>query len=215
MGCDIHLVVQAKRKSVWEIVDPPTDLDWHDKWDRESKRWFSDRNYDAFGILANVRNGRGFAGTETGDAFIPVAGTRQRGIPEGFPNDRVDDLGEHSFHWLTLRELVDYPHWDRRRVSLGVVRSAEVEKLRTGLNAPPEEYSGGILGPGIRTLSEADWLRMGKPIDDRTYVQVSWGETYAYSAGRLYTHLIPALRRWADDRQIAYDRVRLVFGFDS
>jgi hypothetical protein len=42
---------------------------------------FKYRNYDVFAILANVRNGRGFAGVVTGGGFNPIA------MPRGLPPD--------------------------------------------------------------------------------------------------------------------------------
>lgn len=67
MGCDIHLTVEAFRDGSWRCV--PNDCgDWYDN-----------RNYDVFAILADVRNGSGFAGVSTGEGFAPIA--PRRGIP--------------------------------------------------------------------------------------------------------------------------------------
>lgn len=220
MGCDIHLEVHANRGGTWEKVSPPSDLEWHDEYDRKYKRWYSDRCYDAFGILADVRNGRGFAGIVTGESFIPVVPER-RGLPSDLPADAEDDyrFGDHSFHWLTLRELVDYPHWGKTRVSIGIVPSKlYVEKFKdkpSRVDDGPTEYCSGISGPGVRVLGEAEFLAIGAPVDDRTHVNMQWGETYGYSASRLYSHLLPSLKVWADANELSYDQVRLVFGFDS
>jgi hypothetical protein len=55
---------------------------------------YSGRNYDLFAILANVRNGSGFAGCDTGDGFVSMVdlgagagdlgddGRHQRGVPD-------------------------------------------------------------------------------------------------------------------------------------
>lgn len=221
MGTDIHLVVQAKRGGTWQVVEPP-DLDWHDDFDKKYKRWCSYRNYDAFAILADVRNGYGFAGCATGEAMIPVVPERRGLPPEITPEDADYDrlnLGDHSFHWLTLRELVDYPHWDKQRLSYGVVTSQqyhdEIKGKPVHVNGGPREYSGGVMGPRVRTFEEAAYLAAGAPVDKDTYVQIKWPETYAYSAGRWYTHFLPSLRKWADDNGVAYEDVRIVFGFDS
>lgn len=110
MGCDIHTVVQARlwlRIQTWEVVPRPPwfsamrgceglDLWWE---------WYRERNYAAFGILAGVRR----------DEFETVVPRPCRGLPPdlGLTTEEVDlRLGDHSRHWLTLRELVDFSHWD-------------------------------------------------------------------------------------------------------
>lgn len=70
MGTDIHSVAQVRRNGVWETVaigicgDP--------------------RSYNTFAMLANVRNGRGFAGTKTSDGFPFIH------EPRGLPSDLKD-----------------------------------------------------------------------------------------------------------------------------
>lgn len=69
MGTDIHMVVQVKNKSGdWELVSP-SEVPGADDYEssHSSNQWYGPRNYDAFAILANVRNGFGFAGCETGE----------------------------------------------------------------------------------------------------------------------------------------------------
>ena len=96
MGCDIHMIVQQKTtldngNSYWITKCPPA---WwpRDAWDaqyiarltaelpdadsarelaRRLSHWYDGRNYHLFGILANVRNGSGFAGIKTLDASWP------------------------------------------------------------------------------------------------------------------------------------------------
>jgi hypothetical protein len=55
MGTDIHCAVEKKQPDgTWKVVDAPFD-DY--------------RNYDSFAILADVRNGHGFAGVQPVKAF--------------------------------------------------------------------------------------------------------------------------------------------------
>lgn len=77
MGCDIHSVAQVKIKGKWKTVLQDVAGD--------------NRNYDTFAVLANVRNGYGFAGVDTGDGFIPIS------QPRGYPKDfKVDDNEDHK-----------------------------------------------------------------------------------------------------------------------
>lgn len=78
MGCDIHLIAQRREGDTWVRVDVAA---------------FEDRTYGRFGFLAGVRNY---------SAVTPIA--EPRGLPAGFTDDG-DELGDHSFSWLTIAEL--------------------------------------------------------------------------------------------------------------
>jgi hypothetical protein len=91
MGCDIHCITQIKQDDLyWETVE---QLDIN-------------RDYELFNILASVR------GNGSGSISSP------RGLPNDFYNigwhkDNYDDLknswylGEHSFSYVTLKELIN------------------------------------------------------------------------------------------------------------
>ena len=68
MGTDIHSVGQVKINGKWVTLLQDVAGD--------------NRNYDTFAQLADVRNGRGFAGTPTGGGFAPI--TYPKGLPEDF-----------------------------------------------------------------------------------------------------------------------------------
>lgn len=126
MGCDIHLHAEVrksysangKQRAFWSRAVPAReDRDpWYNKDDarehdphtaiRSVTSWYGGRNYQLFGILAGVR----------GDD-VPIA--EPRGLPADLSDDLVvlrrDDvytgdvtLGEHSFSWLTLAELMEH-----------------------------------------------------------------------------------------------------------
>lgn len=129
MGCDIHLIVQERGQyltgngylgAYWSAICPPT---WwpRDEYDQEQinqcmdrlpageaaielaqrlSEWYGGRSYLLFAHLAGVR----------GHCKQPIAEGR------GLPKDRRDwesyDLGEHSFTWCTVQELLDH-EWPR------------------------------------------------------------------------------------------------------
>ncbi len=77
MGWDIHFYVEKQVDGAWQSADqwtpneyagdegePPLTIRYED-------RFYTSRNYNLFGILANVRNGRGFAGCNIGDGDLP------------------------------------------------------------------------------------------------------------------------------------------------
>lgn len=93
MGCDIHPHFEVRRNGVWTYHDYQ-QAHADGKYDDGSTRYnysklFDDplyvgRNYSLFAILADVRNGVGFAGCDTGDPFVPIA------APRGLPADVTD-----------------------------------------------------------------------------------------------------------------------------
>lgn len=96
MGCDIHVCVQKQTDGVWEDMPAIKPFDW--------------RSYGMFGFLADVRNY---------SAAPPIA--EQRGLPDGFSADyEVHDVGEHSFSWLSVAELLAFDYdqtFEDRRVT--------------------------------------------------------------------------------------------------
>lgn len=96
MGCDIHFYVEVKKDSKWQRYCPEDkyveSVD-DDGYKNKSRDWYDDplyvgRNYSLFSILADVRNGRGFAGCDTweGDGFVPISS------PRGVPSDTSQEV---------------------------------------------------------------------------------------------------------------------------
>lgn len=123
MGCDIHIIAEVKESGKWRMN---TDKVFVNNWYEEYKKWIaneedvnekerlikrygneskyqikpnSSRNYDWFSILANVRNGSGFAGIKTGNGFDVIA------EPRGLPDD-ISDKGLRFFCYI-IDENVD------------------------------------------------------------------------------------------------------------
>jgi hypothetical protein len=119
MGCDIHLYAEKKVNGKWESADTLSKNKYYEE-DPENEQefsldykdaYYSGRNYNLFGILADVRNGRGFAGVKTGEGFNPIS--EPKGTPEQVSDfvkaelDRWSDDG-HSHSYLTVSELMAY-----------------------------------------------------------------------------------------------------------
>ncbi len=102
MGTDIHSIAQVRRNT------PSTA-----QWETVAVSICGDpRGYNTFAMLANVRNGTGFAGIKTSNGFPVIH--EQRGLPEDLEveddNVKVELgttywLGDHSHSWCTLAEL--------------------------------------------------------------------------------------------------------------
>jgi hypothetical protein len=205
MGTDIYPVVERRVNGVWERVAVPqyTDESGY-KYD-----YLTNRHYLKFAVLANVRNGYGFAGIPTNDAVTPISD--QRGLPDDFvpPRDDEDDdwIGDHSFTWVTARELMHYD-WTQPIRRMGVVPLDYFRKW-DGLSQP-KEWSGGVMGSNTLTITPEQASRGEYPPDAKIYVRIEWLITLKAALGGFYSDLLPWLYSLGEP-----DDVRIVMGFDS
>jgi hypothetical protein len=189
MGCDIHLYVEKRAKKGTDEYDDPDIWEhvpgckWYEsaehcaeavesyrkRGEEPSERHLNPsplpcfdpgRNYDLFAMLANVRNGYGFAGCDTGDGFVPILGREnpQRGLPQDasdFVKARAYEWGEdgHSHSYLTVAELKAYD-WDQETAHRGYVNAREYIEYKE--KGSPDSYCGGVSGSGVIIVSNAD-----------------------------------------------------------
>lgn len=83
MGCDIHSRAERRVGGKWQIIPGLAPFDW--------------RSYGMFGFLANVRNY---------SAIPPLS--EPRGLPDDAPREDDEDLGDHSYSWLSIDELLAF-----------------------------------------------------------------------------------------------------------
>lgn len=236
MGTDIHFYVERFEAGRWVSCDT-----WEpdEYWDKErggaapltvpyGKHFYDSRNYDLFAMLANVRNGRGFAGTDTGDGFNYIA------EPRGLPDDLSPKLAreaEHCDHtpsWLLVSEIMAFD-WTQVTVKRGVVNGPQYRdwtrwRRRRGLG--PNEYCSGVSGRDVVHLTEDQMI--GKVADclegitlyadedaalkklQYHYCMVAWETPYYREASEFLSETLPRLWRLGEP-----DKVRCVFWFDS
>lgn len=171
MGCDIHLYVERRDETgTWVSADkwtpnkyadeegePPFAVDYGD-------RFYAGRNYDLFAMLADVRNGRGFAGIVTGDGFNPISD------PKGLPDDVSAQVKADSDRWegdghshshLTVAELLEYD-WTQTTRHIGIVSPGQWAEFKA--NGKPTSWSGDISGGNVKKFSaeefNAIWLNV-------------------------------------------------------
>lgn len=75
MGTDIHTIAQL---NIPDFRHPERRKQWNTVAKNIAGEW---RNYNCYAVLADVRNGAGFAGVRTGEGWEPIS--EPRGIPEG------------------------------------------------------------------------------------------------------------------------------------
>lgn len=116
MGCDIHLSIEYRTKQdrPWTLLSTPIPDRYEPggTTDLLSDILLDGRSYALFGILAGVR-------MRDGD---PIS------EPRGLPNDmsvelekriKADEtwLGDHSFSWLTFREIHEHSRfWEIKEI---------------------------------------------------------------------------------------------------
>ena len=227
MGCDIHFYVEKKEAGKWVTADKWSNPYSDDHKDVDSKdEFYGNRNYDLFAILANVRNGYGFAGSPTGFGFVPIC------EPKGFPEDACEEVkelcehcGEHTPSWLTLKEILDYD-WTQRTVkqcSVSAWQYFEWSRWRKGKGEElPEEYCSWSSGDYIteakmerlvepyRKLQYAEAEKELKKLDHKQNCYLLIEMPYHKLCQNFWYNTIPRLLRLGNPED-----VRAVFWFDS
>lgn len=187
-------------------------------WDCPFDRALADRNYCFFAILADVRNGRGFAGISTGDGFNVIA--EPRGLPKDVSMEikRENDYWScdaHSHSYFTLKELLEYD-WDQRTIHRGIIDEREYARMLATKSPSPMYWAGTTYGPGIKQISLADMLdlingKFQRNPDKRYVTEFEWGETYREAVGADYLEeLCTELAQYGKPEE-----VRIVFWFDN
>lgn len=231
MGTDIHMwaeILEDKRDE-WQTVGRVFKNEWYregtvptvirfddgEEWEPRSSPLsvhpYSGRNYELFAILADVRNGYGFAGVDTGDGWTPI--TSPRGIPDDvseYMKWEFDHNLEHTPGWLTLQELADYDWLGSRTRKRGWVGREEYARFKS--EGQPQSWSGFVSGGGVRHISNEEME--SEPMDAKSvYTQVEW-ENSAYECCRGFVdETIPALQAIANTEGVR--DLRIVFYFDS
>lgn len=217
MGCDIHGVYQVKKDGDWKTV-------------REIEH---NRNYDTFAILANIRNGRGFAGSDTGDSLPFIQ--EDRGFPKDFsiyedeyhspsglteytPNSDQIWMGDHSHGWVTLKEVCEFIEKYKNNTILkrAIVKEYEHKRLlKTGERPNRSYFAENNTKTEVLTQKEYQFLSsLGSlPEKKEIFVQHEWSEDL------LEATYIPQIKldmdNISEEYEVDQNDVRMVFGFDS
>lgn len=164
MGTDIHLWVERRENGKWVSADKWSKNEYDDAVNAPLRvstkdEFYGNRNYDLFAILADVRNGRGFAGIETGTGFNIIA------EPRGWPDDCSPEVaweGDHIEHtptWLLLSEILAFD-WTQTTKHYGWVTPKEWAAWK--LQGKPRGWSGGVSGGGVKHVSNEEMERAAR-----------------------------------------------------
>lgn len=240
MGCDIHLYVEKRDVlGQWQSADTWEPNKYYEDGDEYEpqytipyeNRFYSGRNYGLFAILADVRNGVGFAGVKTGKGFNPIA--PPRGLPDMLSEqvrmeaDSWNGDG-HNHSWFTLQELLDYD-WTQYTDIYGWLHTTEFDQWDgywrdQGEN--PQSWSADVSGSMVEKIDEDTMrsrikaLRETTPRDEINkvlqmnswYTHAVWKQYYYQVAKNFLGMTIPRLLKLAEGD---YASVRIVFWFDN
>jgi hypothetical protein len=195
MGCDIHFYVERRVNGVWQTADT-----WEPEGDSlhvdYKKAFYHSRNYDLFSILADVRNGHGFAGVKTGEDFIPMF------APRGVPDDACPEYkaeiqswggDAHSASWVSLSEILSYD-WTEKTIKQGWVDVTEWARARDNNGEGPEGWSESIGGGAVKHLTTTDFEK-------------AW-QTLRTERGYKYDGTYPLTQAWRDENKA--DTARMI-----
>jgi hypothetical protein len=205
MGTDSHVYVEKfnKETNKWKAIKKYKEL------------WCSERNYDLFSILANVRNGYGFAWTKTSDGFVPIS------LPKGIPDDvsafvqsEITNWGEngHTHSYLSLKEMKEFD-WNQTTRKQGFVDAREYNSFKQ--NGIPDCWWGDVFGGNTTKLTneQMDHRINDGTVDGDCYTMVSWEVCYSEIAKGFLNEDMPYFESLSEDG--SGEDVRIVFFFDS
>jgi len=167
-----------------------------------------------YAILADVRNGYGFAGCDTGDGFEPI--TEPRGIPDDaaplfLAECRSWDCDGHSHGWITLQELLDY-NWEQKTVRRGFVNHEQYQVFKE--KGRPKSWCGGGNFTKVTNEEMETLIKEGsKSLQGHLMTQVEWEVSYLEEAGEDWWKAVETMKELAED--VGYDNFRIVFFFDN
>jgi hypothetical protein len=216
MGTDIHGVFQRHDKGTGQ-------------WQDIASNYHQDRHYQLFAVLADVRNGYGFAGVPTGQAVKPIA--EPRGLPADFavngdycdshPLARLEHMdpmrqkyhladekleqwmGDHSHSWLTGAEMLAWYETAPEVVKTGILGRAVYESWDG--KSTPSSYCGGISGRDVVQINDSAVEKEQKP--NWTHIRCTWESGLRSELSYFFDEVARLVADHGD--------VRFVFGFDS
>jgi len=257
MGCDIHPYFEVKDEDdKWERLTTRYDEIYAELYGRNSaigdkltqeerqklqgEMWNHPleigRSYDLFAILADVRNGRGFAGVLTGTGFDPIS--EPRGIPDDVCQEIMEETSSdpdgHSHSWYTLKELLDY-NWDAKTtIRRGIVSQSDYATWDRDKPGFPNEIASSVSGIFVEHIPEIEMqhrIEAGLPEEEEItkvingkemtgksnfYCEINFKLRYSDCCRCFVDKTLPFLRDYADSSLGGdYTRLRFVFWFDN
>lgn len=207
MGCDIHPCVEIKGEDgKWKAVKPSLPESRYGEFRGGAEygwQWDFDRNYNAFALMADVRN----------DGFIIPIDT-----PRGLPPDVTPEIREeldcadyHSISWLGLPEIL-------QAISGGELADGGLVDERGFKHylekGSPNMWCGSVFVDGLKIVSNEQMKAIVEGREPREkgavyFTEIRWNTPIKQSVFAL-VKLVEMLKKLGDP-----ERIRVVFGFDN
>ncbi len=236
MGCDIHPVVQVRVSGQWQDVSLGSDRS------ERSEHPVATQDYEVFSVLADVRNQwdivpigscrgvpydfqvvEGFHPCLDHSGKVLEERTGSSGVSWSLSDamDACQDciwMGEHSYTWVSLQELLDY-NWDAIvHEKMTVLWVHYVKWVQAGRQGFPQEWCASASGSNVVVVAEAELPSV--PIEELHNVKVEYGKQVyvktqtalplSYICGHFCQDVIPWLQTLGESND-----VRIVMGSDS
>lgn len=242
MGTDIDLYVEKKNPDgKWEIMFPdpelmqvlhpgPAEQRPYGPGNLPGWAWYSGRNYDLFGLLADVRN-RSDIESPWAHRGIP----KDSGIHEFLGDGDSPHYHGHSHSWVSLQELLDYD-WGTPVHESGYMGALAYRYWMDHDKKKWLGYSGFVGGPDVVHVSNKEMdalfekgtlVEKPDPVDgepDRTtwvstdgksyYTQCEWDEPMEHACRYFVNNTLTVLKKMAKDEGIDPADIRLLYWFD-
>jgi hypothetical protein len=144
MGTDISLYIEKRDENKNWVFLTEEDLS---------------RNYILFAILANEEDGFEIISENFTKGIIPIS-KKPRGIPQDVSKevyektkDSVDYL-RFTPSWVTLKEIIDYPHWDTYFLNRMYVNKDDYQKYKNSDNSNMIIIDDNFLDDGFYSKDE-------------------------------------------------------------
>lgn len=220
MGTDVYSIIEVK-KDVFLDKHPElsSSVEANQNWVQiPESPWKEERSYLLFSVLANVRNGYGFAGLARHVPLQPI--TNKRGIPDDCSaKEYIEESwwGNHSHTWILGSEFM---HWYNGDI-ISLVCTGYITKLdfdKWDGNEPDFYVSdvggfGVVLSDDVNSFTRAcstqlnDNLPLVSITPESTHVRVWWSKSVQTSVSNFYEEVVqPLMNHYGD--------FRLVMSFD-
>lgn len=179
---------------------------------------YTDRNYDLFAFLSDVRNGNGFGMCDTGNRIEPLVGEGNHELPDDLSEELQeirDEFGNdgHSDTCLTLQQLRD-ADWNTPKIHRYYV---DIENYKTFVkDGAPRESCGDIMGPDVLKVSNEEMdayceYPQSIPIDKKLFTQIEWEESIRDCVGSHFFKMLDLLETMVDDP----NHIRIICWYDN
>lgn len=217
MGTDINMVAEVRENGKWKTFDKMIFKHWEGfDFEEIDNIPYTNRNYNVFAILADVRNGCEYKDGTKEEKFNCIA--QAKGLPDDICESSINYLPDYGYcnSYLTLKEIFDFDWQQKHIVRATVNEKCYVEEILNGIS--PNSYCRGAGGGNLKTVSSEimDKILSGeleRDCNTTYYVLCDFpAKTYAEYASDFLKSMEILKENIPEDTSL--EDVRIIFNFD-